>query len=490
MSNQPVFTENGAISYLTTGSARVDFFFKIVRNTPIESLDQLLTASWEEDKLDTMKLIFHLRDCRGGKGEKKQFKECITWLLKKDPQHVINNLHNFTFFGSYKDLLHLFNTEAENEMLKFYSSQLNTDRIAVVFNKMIEDDLNSNEKLNVSLAAKWAPTEGCSHDKKFRAVFKLARALKVDKKRYRKEYLVPIRDYINIVEKLMCANDWNDINYSKVPSVAMNRYRKIFEKHDQQRFAEYLSDVAAGKTKINASVVFPHEIVRSVMDGELGSVLDLQWNALVDSVRQKLSKGGIRAALSVVDVSGSMEGVPMQVAISLGLLLSEISDGVFHHKVITFSESPEMFNIPDLDLRGKVKAMQKMKWGTNTDLMKVFKLLIGTAKLYNLTPEQMPETVFIFSDMQFDAACGCNTNSNYQSIDDEYKLNGYIRPKIVFWNLRGNTVDFPATNSDNIALVSGFSPSLMKLFVDGKEMNPFQVMRRAIDDKRYDCVEL
>lgn len=490
-------TENGALSLATTGSARVDLFFKTVRNTPIENLKGALDASWRENPLDTLKLIFHLRDCRGGKGERKQFKECINWLLTNGhARHVLTNLENFEFYGSYKDLLCLFNTSIERDMLALYSKQLKADKQVLIASKMLTDEFGDKpHHMEISLAAKWAPTEGCSHDRKYKAVSKFAKVLSCDKKSYRKEYLVPLRSYLNIVEKSMCDNDWSNINYAHIPSVAMTKYRKVFAKHDEERFSKYLSDVAAGKTKINASACFPHDIVRPFInkpptDTEK-QTLELQWEALVKDVKNKLNNKGIKSAMSVVDVSGSMSGTPLEVAISLGLLLSEITEGAYRHKLVTFSTTPELFEVPEGTLSEKVSAINRMNWEMSTNLQAVFDLLLKTAKLYSVPVDQMPQTLFIFSDMQFDIACKNNSQTNFALIEQKYAAAGYTRPQIVFWNLRGDTVDFPVSvNTPRTALVSGFNPSLMKLFVEGCDLNPYQVMRKAIDDKRYDRVVL
>jgi hypothetical protein len=491
------FTENGALSLATTGSARVDLFFKTVRNTPIENLQGLLDASWRESPLDTLKLIFHLRDCRGGKGERKQFKECINWLLQNGhSRHVLTNLDNFEFYGSYKDLLCLFNTSIEPDMLTLFSKQLKADKQILIASKMLTEEFgDKSHHMEISLAAKWAPTEGCSHDRKFKAVSKFAKALSCDKKSYRKEYLVPLRAYLNIVEKSMCSGDWDSINYAHVPSIAMHKYRKIFAKHDEERFSKYLSDVAEGKTKINASACFPHDIVRPFLGTQRPidtekQTLELQWEALVKDVKNKLSNKGIKSAMSVVDVSGSMSGTPLEVAIALGLLLSEITEGPYRHKLVTFSTTPELFEVPEGTLAEKVTAINQMNWNMSTNLQAVFDLLLKTAKLYSVSQEQMPQTLFIFSDMQFNVACENNSRTNFAAIDAKYTAAGYTRPQIVFWNLRGDTVDFPVSvETPRTALVSGFSPSLMKLFVEGSDLNPYHVMRKAIDDTRYDRVK-
>jgi len=490
-------TENGAISHGTTGSGVLDLFFKTVRTCDESTVGALMTNAWNENPLLTLKAIFHLRDCRGGKGERARFYDCMRWLIANGhSSHVLKNLEHIPFYGTWKDLITLFmDTELESAALDFFAKSLHED-ITRLNTAIKSGNVNADGHANItiSLAGKWAPTEGGSADRKYKLARKLtvrlrARGIK-NIKDYRTKVLVPLRSHLNIVERDMCSGGWKDIDFSHVPSVAMKNYRKAFIKHEEIRFKKYLDDVKNGVTKINASQVFPHTLVHHYMSGgKYDETIELQWKEIVRAAKEKF---GNTSAMSIVDVSGSMAGEPMEVAIALGLLLSEITCEQFRGSIITFTETPSLFRIDTEDsLQDKVKAIRSAPWGMSTDLSKVFNLLLDTAKILRVPAENMPKTLYIFSDMQFNTACPTNTKTNFEHIEFKYRAAKYNRPNIVFWNLRGNTVDFPVEHHvPNTALVSGFSPSLMELFMSGDVVSPYAVMLKALSAPRYSKIML
>jgi len=477
------FTENGALSLNTTNDARLNFFFSILRSTNDDKTINMLSQAWRVSPIDTLRLVFHLRDCRGGKGEKKQFYTCMQWLLKNCPETVMKNLLHIPFFGSFNDFWKIFypitpETKGLVEsMIKYYAS-------------VLKDDYEKTKTgSKITLAGKWAPSENRSHDNQYHSVKQLCRALNMSHKQYR-QMLVALRKQINIPETLMCANQWTDINYSSVASLAMKKYRKAFKKHAEERFQSYLNSVELGHQKINAGQLFPHQLVENY-DDQPDQVIELQWNSLL-LAGKKLNK--LNNYLCVVDVSGSMDqGNPncMDVAVGLGLYLSNICSGHFNRKVITFSQTPTFHYVTGDNLFQQVHSIKKAEWGMNTNLQAVFDRLLDDAIFNNLSPEQMPSTIIIFSDMQFDAATKSNTQTNFETIDVKYASRGYIRPNLVFWNLAGRSVDFPvAKGTTKTALVSGFSPALMSAFIDGESMEPYTIMRRVIDNRRYDILQV
>jgi hypothetical protein len=239
----------------------------------------------------------------------------------------------------------------------------------------------------------------------------------------------------------MCSNRWEEIDFSIVPSCAMNRLKKAFQKHTPEKFADWLNAVKEGKSKINAGQLQPHEIAKYYINGgEYDEVVELQWQQIVENT-SKL--GNFEDSIVLSDVSGSMDGVPMEVSIALGILISSLTAEPFKNTVISFDTNPTMHIIPDTytTLQQKVNSMKEVPWGGTTDLYKVFELILNRAKQYGLSPDQMPKRLYILSDMQFDSAIECDTKTVFESIEDMYSKTIYTRPDIIFWNLRSDTTN-------------------------------------------------
>lgn len=480
-------TENGAVSHTTTESGLLDFFFKVVRNTPELTLQQLATAAASENEVDLWVLAFHLRDCRGGKGEKKQFYEFMKWALATNRGETAKKLTALVpEYGSWKDLLSFLGSDLSDVVVGLFAAQLLDDQCLL----KSSDDVFG--KQSISLCAKWAPSEGGSFDKKHKVVQKLCTQLGVTPKEYRKKYLGPLREHIKVVERDMCGKTWDEIDYSHVPSVCMFKNRKTFQKHDENRFSKWIEDVKSGKEKINAKMVFPHQLVAHYLKGnDHDEVVEQQWKAIVNDVK---NKGMLTKLIPVCDVSGSMSGTPMEVSIALGILLSEVVMEPFKGHVITFSSDPKFHKVTGKTLKEKVFNVSRMDWGMSTNFQKCIDMIINTCKRESVPASEMPNLV-VFSDMQFDVASGMTTYgasamTNHEAFMEKNRQAGYDM-KIVYWNLRGDTVDFPASSeASGTALVSGFSPTLLQLFMDDGEMTPNKIMRKAIDNERYDKVRV
>lgn len=480
-------TEKGAISLETTGMSRVNLFFKTCRGIEEEQLYNLLDAAWDEDKLDCLKLIFNTRDCRGGKGERLIFQQAMKWLSKKDQAAVLANIELVPEYGRWEDLL---------GFIEFGS--VFADRVAELFARQLKSDLELMKKGEpCSLAAKWAPTEGRKHDRKTHAATLIRTKLECTPRQYRVYYLTPLRSYLRVVEHYMCAREWNEIDYSKVPSVAMNRLKKAFAKNDTERFEAWKTALVLGtnpKVKVNASQVFLHDLVRPYMGGMHEDVVaEKQWEALLEEGQS------LKDSIVLSDVSGSMYGTPMEVSIALGIFISSLVAEPFRNQVITFETDPRFHHLTAESLRGKVQQLAKAPWGGTTNFQAVFDLILDRALGYEngdkvrdpVPAEMMPKRLFVLSDMQFNVADSGNFMTNYETIKAKYAAAGYQMPNIVFWNLRGNTKDFPVNALENgVSMISGFSQELLKAVVKGKDLSPYGTMRAAIDDERYDALKL
>lgn len=417
------------------------------------------------------------------------------------------------------------------------------DSVSDVFADMLKSDmqfLSIGEFHKISLASKWCPSIDSSYDKCTlifegiaRGVFpresnsefyglEEAHYVYRIRDRLRKEVLVPLHKALELPEVYMSANQWGVLPYNRVASVAMKNYKNLFSKHDRDRFGEYLENVKSGKAKIAAGALLPHEIIRSLNDEDGGKVAELQWQRMVEDVAKK---GKLSNCIAVCDVSGSMEGVPMEVSVALGLLVSELSEEPWKGKVITFSENPEIHVIEGDTLLSKTEFVRRMEWGMNTDFQKVFYQILATAVEGKLSEDQLIKRVFVFSDMEFDDACRFDMResdkdekeldederesnedemesdedekefnkprrsweTDYEVIQRKFREKGYDKvPEIVFWNLRNSSSTPVVARQAGVALVSGFSKNLLSLFLEeGGIVNPEDVMALAISGQEY-----
>lgn len=530
------FTQNGAPSYETTGDARLDLFGKVCRDTPIELLHVLLERSWKVDPLDTLRIIFHLRDCRsdataGGKGEREQFYRAITWLSlarsdvtgpsKFGIDIVGRNLEHIPFYGSYKDYLHFLDVpqipsfwgiiqknaaeSLRTEMLRLFAAQLRKDLRSIENGKPFE----------ISLAAKYAPTEGCHHDKTYKAVSLFCKQLEVSKESYRKNIIGPLRRQLDqnsiLLERHLTNNvsDWESINFSKIPSLALKKYKKALQRHQPERYNEWTRHVSEGTATMNTGRLMPYEMVAPYAISEHGTcpaddTIEAQWISYITNARKNL-KAPFRA-LAVVDTSGSMYSTsgkgpkPIHVALSLGLLIAELTTGPFQGRFFTFSSNPVLQTIGGATLRNKIAGMKTASWGQSTDFNKTFRTLLNEA-VENSTPaENMPETIFVFSDMQFDVASGENSvytssplapRTNFEVLKILYEEKGYTLPRLVFWNLSGSYRDFPVPeNGSNVTYVGGFSADILNAILENGNLTPVDLMLRVIRSERYQRITL
>ncbi|XP_057748233.1 uncharacterized protein LOC130967405 [Arachis stenosperma] len=380
------------------------------------------------------------------------------------------------------------------------------DSVSDHFADCLENDLqnlNSGALTKISLAAKWCPSVDSSFDRstllcetiatrifprngnpEYEGIEEAHYVYRV-RDRLRKDVLVPLRKVLELPEVFMGANRWDSIPYNRVASVAMKLYKEKFLKHDKERFEKYLEDVKSGKTTIAAGALLPHEIIRSLGDGDGGEVAELQWSRMVSDM---LSKGKMKNCLAVCDVSGSMDGVPMEVSVALGLLVSELNEEPWKGKVITFSEEPKLHLIEGEDLRSKAEFIKEMEWGGNTDFQAVFDRILEVAVNGKLKADQMIKRVFVFSDMEFDQASANPWETDYQAIIRKYSEKGYgsAVPQIVFWNLRDSRATPVPSTQQGVALVSGFSKNLLSLFMDNDgEISPEASMETAIAGPEY-----
>lgn len=295
----------------------------------------------------------------------------------------------------------------------------------------------------------------------------------------------------------MCAKEWSKIDYSKLPSKAMSDLMKAFSKNDLERFQSYLTSVEKGEAKINAGAVYPYDVVKNLKQGNTKGA-NVQWDALPNYMETSEER-----ILPVVDVSGSMETPAgqnatvtcMDVAISLGLYISERNVGPFKDAFITFSESPKL-QVLGGTLSERYNQLARADWGMSTNLESVFKVILSKAIASKVAEQEMPTMVLILSDMEFNSATNSYRSTSawnptaQEMIRKMYEEAGYKMPSIVYWNIqsRGDNNKPVQFDTNGTALVSGFSPALLTNLLGGKDMTPFSMMMSVIDSERYSVI--
>jgi len=471
-------TENLATTHVTTMSDCLDLFATIgaLRNAPNEEIITRFMRAFAENPDMAVKTLFFARDIRGGLGERKVFRTILECMTKHSPESVIKNLWAVPEFGRYDDLLVLLDSSVKQYTIDYIRTQ-------------IEADVNVLDgEGSVSLLAKWLPSVNASNTKTVSLGKHIAKALGMKDSEYRR-MLSKLRARIAIIENNLRERDYS-FDYSKQPSRAMLKYRKAFIRNDSERYQEFLGKVEKGEVKLNTGTLYPYDIVRpfvaynmceDISKAERKSA-DVTWNALEDFTNGE-------NALVVVDGSGSMymqgNPIPATVALSLGVYFAEHNKGAFANHFITFSENPRLVEIKGKDIFEKINYCATFNEIANTDIEKVFRLILSTA-VKNKTPQnELPSTIYIISDMEFDY-CSDNADlTNFENAKKAFAKYGYQLPIVVFWNVQSRAKQQPVTiNEQGVVLVSGCSPRVFSMVMSGN-LSPYAFMLETLGIERY-----
>lgn len=474
-------TEKGALTNKSTLDYVLDFFGAAgaIRSRSDNDVISLFSKAFSQDRLLALKTLFYIRDVREGQGERKTFRTIVKWLANNYPDVVRNNLANIGFYGRYDDLYALVGTPLEKDVFTLIENQLKVDL------------KNMKAEESVSLLAKWLKSENTSSAEARTLGRKTREALALSPKKYRK-ILSALRKYIDVLERKMCANEWSAIDFEKVPSKASLTYRKAFGKHDQERYAAYLKSVEKGEAKMNAGAVFPYEILRSIIMGVTSpqekTQADLQWKAMPNWL-----EGNNHFGLVVADLSGSMFGhngaLPALVAISLAIYFAERNLGPYKDCWMNFSSSPSFQKLVGNNLFEKVQNMDRSNWCGSTNLQSAFDLILKTAVANKVKQKDMPNILYIISDMQYDMACVSNAKTNFDVMREKFEKAGYQLPKVVWWNVASRNDNFPIRVDDTgTALVSGCSPSILKSLLSARTFDPMSIVYETVNSERYNRV--
>lgn len=491
LDQEKTFTENGATAYRTSGKEQLNYHFHVsaYRNRSAKEIVDAFIPVYYEDKKNALPYIFYLGDVREGLGERHQFRSILEYLADSHKEIaraiIANNLvpeynrwDSLWVFLAWKDL--------------------REDVINVVKKQLIADATGMNENKPISLLAKWMPSENASSAETKRKAKILREGLGLSSEEYRKT-LSKLRAYLDVVERKMSAKQWSEINYEAVPSKANLNYNSAFLRNDEDRRRSYLESLQKGEAKINAGVLQPHEIVNkyTISNGWWGRRTLKPYDIALEEMWKALPSIQIENTLVVRDGSGSMtdrkiagSATPLDVATALAIYSADHNTGVWKDKFITFSSNPKIVNLENCEnLRDKIQLCYRETECANTNIYKTMKLILDTAVDNGLTQDEMPGTILIISDMQFDGGTFNFGGSLFDNISAEYQAHGYHLPKICFWNLcpyESNTIPMQQ-NKYGLVLMSGFSVQLLKMVMSNKT-DPYEVLLETLNSPRYDKV--
>lgn len=486
--NRKTVTENGAVGYETTGKALVDLNFAVasLRNESEAQIINRFTAAFYEDRTLAVKWLFFLRDVRGGLGERRTFRILMRHLATSFPEMTAHLAAIMAEYGRFDDLLCLFDTPVEETVLTILKTQLEQDLQKVTRSEP------------VSLCAKWMPSSNASSEASKKAAAKLQQFMGLTARKYRK-LLASLRAHLNVTEVYMSDNRWEQINYAGVASRSNILYRNAFLRHDETRRRAYLEKVQQNKAVIHAGVLMPHEIVTQYTTRS-GYRLDINAQDAALEALWKNLPNTVEAAqnvLCVVDGSGSMlcpagngSATALHVSNALGIYFAERMSGAYHNQFITFSNRPRYVDLSACrTLKEKLELAFSHNDCTNTDIEATFNLILQTAINSRLKQKDLPQTVLIISDMEFDCAtAGSNTDTLFDTIRKRFAKHGYRIPKLVFWNVNSRTNVIPVRENElGVALVSGFSVNVCNMVLSN-ELNPFACLKKILDSERYQKV--
>lgn len=467
-------TENGALTYKTSGNACVDLFFKIgaMRGQDTNRLIQMFKEAYSENPNLAVRILLWVRDIRSGAGERKIFRDIMLWLENYEPVVVEAILPKISELGRFDDLLIFRSHRVQQVALKIYEQALRDKNL---------------------LAYKFLPSEGGAKRREYNL---LRNYLNLTPRQYRK-----LKSKFNqVVETKMSARQWTEINYSHVPSLAHSRYRKAFSRHDPIGYQTYsaalIKNIEEGVTtsdvKINAGAVYPYDVLKdAIARRHYGltikseeNVVQAQWAALPNYMQDK-------NILPLIDVSGSMASqvgnnknlTCMTVAVSLGLYMATKNTGPFNGMFVTFHSDPQLVTLKSNDIIDNVQQVMTSPWGYSTNIDAALKLVLNHAVKNKVSQRDLPEYLVVLSDMEFDDS---GDNVQYETYKQDFRNAGYEAPKIVWWNIQSRNDHSPIrVNDQGTALVSGFSPSIAKSIMSGEDISPVSIMLKTIMSDRY-----
>ena len=488
-------TENGGITHKTTNSDLLDMFAMgaAMRNRPDEDVILMFKKAFAENAELAMKMLFYIRDVRGGQGERRFFRVVLKWAANEPEirESVRKNIKYIPEFGRWDDLYWLCDTCLEKDMFAFMKNQLALD-------------LECNTP---SLLAKWMKSENASSGKTIHLANLTRQYLGMSHREYRKTLSI-LRARINVLEVLMSANRWDEIEFDKIPSKAGLIYKNAFARRDIIK-AKYEAFAKDENTKVNAGTLYPYEVVEKAIEVMGNWYYGYRDNVPLDNVdRLMVNKywanltdyfaGAKLNALCMIDTSGSMAGTPINVATALGMYCAERNKGPWANHYISFSSRPQLIETEGVDFCDKVARIVSTNLCENTNIEAAFDMVLNTCVRQHLSQDELPEYMIVISDMEFDNATGngwrhnngsmCKENAEtvMETIERKFNAAGYHMPKLIYWNVDARQANIPMIGNHYVSYVSGFSPSIFKSILTGK--TGWDLMLEAINAERYACI--
>lgn len=491
------YTENGAITHKSTQSKLLDMFALggAYRNRSDDDVRVLFRGAFAENPVYALKCLFYLRDVRGGQGERRFFRVAMRDLVNADAEAARRNLQYIPEFGRWDDLYLFVGTELEADAFQFIKNQLALDM----------------QCKTPSLLAKWLKSENTSSAESRKLGNITRKYLGMSHKQYRKTLSI-LRQRINVLECLMSAGRWDEIEFDKIPSKAGLKYKNAFARHDVERAKagmQTYADFAKDDSKsVNAKVLNPVDIAEQIYrhKGYYNApsqtdraMWQKYWDNLPDYYNGRQENG-----IAIVDVSGSMIGTPMNAAVSMGAYIAERGKGPFKNHFITFSGSPDLVEFEGVDVYDKFTRAVRADWGGSTNIEATFDLMLNVALHDHVPAEDMPQTLYIFSDMEFNGCMSYGPANTYrwsyghriqngaegvntllEQIAQKWAAYGYELPRVIFWNLDARQNNIPALGG-RFSYVSGFSMTMVKEILSGED--GYSLMMKKLDTSRYECI--
>jgi len=428
---------------------------------------KLFIKAYDENPRLALKILMYSRDIRSGAGERSVFRHIFKYLCMNESE-VARQLVPFIIeIGRWDDIFVGLKTPIENTILEIVETQLD------------EDLLSLKDDGNVSLLSKWMPSINTSNRRTVNMGKYLAKKLGMDLATYRKT-LSGLRKG-RIIENNLREKDYT-FNYENVPSLAMHKYVKAFFRNDNERYNEYLASVNRGEAKINVSSLYLYDIINEYsygMSQEEKMAMQVKW----DNYPRNNNLGN---TIVVRDGSGSMtypNGLPLRVATSLSIYFSELLEGEFKNKFITFSSSPELVEFKSKSLYQKLQKTYMYNECSNTNISKVYDLLL---EVYKGEKENVIDRIIIVSDMEFDEGVDCE--STFETFKKKFDKLEVKMPEVIYWNVAARNIHFATCeNQPNIRFVSGSSSKILDSIIEGKDLTQEEFISWAV--RKYTFVD-